>query len=251
MGKIEKVIRYISSCFMYLLAIGMFGNKAIFGGIILILAGTMLLPAIDNLIKNEPSLLNFLSNILGSLQTSAIILFVIAVIITPQPNKQLENLNSINDENNIITNYINNIDGTNKLENKIENKIENNNIENTNVINNNINDNATSTNANPGISSSNAQTDNGESSKTSSTSNSSTGTSSKQTSVPVSTTQSSYKNTDESTSQTYILNTSTKKFHRPSCGQASRISEENKQTYNGSRQSLIDKGYEPCKKCNP
>lgn len=50
---------------------------------------------------------------------------------------------------------------------------------------------------------------------------------------------------------TYILNTNTKKYHRPSCGSVSTIKESNKQTYEGTSEELDLKGYEPCKKCNP
>ena len=50
---------------------------------------------------------------------------------------------------------------------------------------------------------------------------------------------------------TYILNTSTKKFHYPSCSSVKQMSDKNKQTYTGSRDDLISQGYDPCKKCNP
>lgn len=50
---------------------------------------------------------------------------------------------------------------------------------------------------------------------------------------------------------TYILNTNTKKFHLSDCASVKRMSEKNKLTYEGSRQDVINKGYDPCKKCNP
>lgn len=50
---------------------------------------------------------------------------------------------------------------------------------------------------------------------------------------------------------TYILNTSTKKFHKPSCGSVKQMLDKNKQTYNGPRTSVINMGYSPCGKCNP
>ena len=50
---------------------------------------------------------------------------------------------------------------------------------------------------------------------------------------------------------TYIANKNTKKFHYPSCGSVSSMSEKNKWYYEGSRDELIDKGYVPCKRCNP
>lgn len=49
----------------------------------------------------------------------------------------------------------------------------------------------------------------------------------------------------------YILNTNSKKFHKPSCSSASSIKSENKEVYTGSRDDLIAQGYDPCKKCNP
>ena len=52
-------------------------------------------------------------------------------------------------------------------------------------------------------------------------------------------------------SSTYILNTNTKKFHLPSCSSAGDIKEKNKEEYSGSRDELITKGYDPCKRCNP
>ncbi|MBQ0111411.1 MAG: DNA/RNA non-specific endonuclease [Oscillospiraceae bacterium] len=50
---------------------------------------------------------------------------------------------------------------------------------------------------------------------------------------------------------TYILNTSTKKFHYASCSSAKQIADKNKSSFKGNRQNLISQGYEPCKKCNP
>lgn len=49
----------------------------------------------------------------------------------------------------------------------------------------------------------------------------------------------------------YILNTSSMKFHDPSCAGAAQISEHNRRNYHGSRESLLDMGYAPCKICNP
>lgn len=51
--------------------------------------------------------------------------------------------------------------------------------------------------------------------------------------------------------QTYILNINSKKFHLPTCSGAASIKEENRQEYTGTRQDLIDQGYEPCKTCDP
>lgn len=51
--------------------------------------------------------------------------------------------------------------------------------------------------------------------------------------------------------QMYILNKNTKKFHKPECSDAKKIKVKNKGEYTGSRQTLIDEGYEPCGNCNP
>ena len=50
---------------------------------------------------------------------------------------------------------------------------------------------------------------------------------------------------------TYVLNTSSKRFHDPSCSSVDSIKEYNKQEFTGSRQKLIDAGYLPCGECNP
>lgn len=52
-------------------------------------------------------------------------------------------------------------------------------------------------------------------------------------------------------SVTYVLNTNTMKFHYPECNSVSKISDRNKQTYEGSRNDLISQGYVPCGSCNP
>lgn len=50
---------------------------------------------------------------------------------------------------------------------------------------------------------------------------------------------------------TYILNTNTKKIHYPSCSSVGDIKAKNRDEFTGDRQELIDKGYSPCKRCNP
>lgn len=52
-------------------------------------------------------------------------------------------------------------------------------------------------------------------------------------------------------SATYILNTSSRKFHNPDCGNVASIKDANKQTYNGSRDDLVAQGYSPCGQCKP
>lgn len=47
---------------------------------------------------------------------------------------------------------------------------------------------------------------------------------------------------------TYILNTETEKFHKPSCGY---LPTANRKDSSESRESIIAQGYSPCKRCNP
>ncbi len=47
----------------------------------------------------------------------------------------------------------------------------------------------------------------------------------------------------------FVVNTSTKKFHKPSCSYAK--SSDNTKTVTGTRDSLINEGYAPCGKCKP
>lgn len=50
---------------------------------------------------------------------------------------------------------------------------------------------------------------------------------------------------------TYILNTSGKKFHRPNCSSVANMAPENKKEYTGKKADLIAQGYESCGRCNP
>ena len=56
---------------------------------------------------------------------------------------------------------------------------------------------------------------------------------------------------EDTTQASYVLNTNTKKFHLPSCSSVAKMKDSNKQSFTGTRQELIDKGYSPCGKCNP
>ncbi len=56
---------------------------------------------------------------------------------------------------------------------------------------------------------------------------------------------------DEGGGTTYILNTSSMKFHDPACSGAADIKESNRQVFTGSREELIDRGYSPCGRCKP
>lgn len=49
----------------------------------------------------------------------------------------------------------------------------------------------------------------------------------------------------------YILNTNTKKFHYSSCSSVKRMSQKNKSFYYGTRDEVIEMGYDPCGNCNP
>lgn len=49
----------------------------------------------------------------------------------------------------------------------------------------------------------------------------------------------------------YILNINTYKFHYPSCSSVEDMKENNKRSFNGTREELIELGYVPCKRCNP
>lgn len=51
--------------------------------------------------------------------------------------------------------------------------------------------------------------------------------------------------------ETFILNISSKKFHKEDCSGVKSMSETNKATYTGTRQDLIEDGYEPCGSCKP
>ncbi len=60
---------------------------------------------------------------------------------------------------------------------------------------------------------------------------------------------STFSSTTQTDTQTFIINTNTKKFHKPECDSAKKMSSSNKKTYKGSRESLISNGYSPCQKC--
>lgn len=51
--------------------------------------------------------------------------------------------------------------------------------------------------------------------------------------------------------ETYIVNTGTKTFHRPTCRYAEQIQASKRGEYQGARDDLTAEGYEPCKVCNP
>lgn len=64
--------------------------------------------------------------------------------------------------------------------------------------------------------------------------------------------ESNLSNEDTPTQEnTYILNTSSRKFHAANCSNVSSIKAENKETYTGSREDLIAQNYSPCGTCKP
>ena len=50
---------------------------------------------------------------------------------------------------------------------------------------------------------------------------------------------------------TYIANTSTGKFHKPSCASVSQMKNSNKRTYTCTRDEMLYMGYDPCQRCHP
>lgn len=62
-------------------------------------------------------------------------------------------------------------------------------------------------------------------------------------------TSSSSSNNEKSYS--YVLNKNTDKFHYSWCSSVNQMKEKNKVYFNGTRTEAINKGYAPCKNCNP
>lgn len=52
-------------------------------------------------------------------------------------------------------------------------------------------------------------------------------------------------------SRHYVLNTNSMKFHDPDCPSTKRISDKNRKDYQGTRDELLDQGYDPCGNCDP
>ena len=52
-------------------------------------------------------------------------------------------------------------------------------------------------------------------------------------------------------SVTYVLNTNTHKFHRPDCASVKDMNSWNREDYKGTREELVQEGYEPCGACSP
>lgn len=49
--------------------------------------------------------------------------------------------------------------------------------------------------------------------------------------------------------ETFIVNTNTKKFHLPGCSSVSDMKKENRQKVKSTKQEMIRKGYSPCQNC--
>ena len=49
----------------------------------------------------------------------------------------------------------------------------------------------------------------------------------------------------------YVLNKSSKKFHEVWCDGAQSMKQKNRKDFTGTREEVIQMGYQPCKKCNP
>ena len=58
-------------------------------------------------------------------------------------------------------------------------------------------------------------------------------------------------NADGEVIRDYVLNIGRMRFHYPNCSSVGQMSDKNKQEYTGSREDLIDQGYQPCGSCNP
>ncbi len=50
---------------------------------------------------------------------------------------------------------------------------------------------------------------------------------------------------------TFILNTNTKRFHKPTCNSVQEMKAKNRKEFFGTRDELIEQGYIPCGRCNP
>ena len=57
--------------------------------------------------------------------------------------------------------------------------------------------------------------------------------------------------TDNGEGSDYVLNTNTKKFHKPTCESVFDMREKNKKEVFSTREGIIAQGYEPCGKCKP
>ncbi len=54
-----------------------------------------------------------------------------------------------------------------------------------------------------------------------------------------------------SRSTTYVINTKTGKFHRPECESVQDMKANNREESSGTREELLEQGYQPCGRCKP
>lgn len=64
-------------------------------------------------------------------------------------------------------------------------------------------------------------------------------------------TQTDYYEEEESEDHTYILNTNTMKYHKPTCSGVQDMNPANRKKFSGNRKELEKRGYEPCGRCRP
>lgn len=57
--------------------------------------------------------------------------------------------------------------------------------------------------------------------------------------------------TEHADKDTYIVNTNTGRFHKPSCTSVKQMKESNRLERTTTRDELISEGYEPCRNCKP
>lgn len=58
-------------------------------------------------------------------------------------------------------------------------------------------------------------------------------------------------NQEGASSNTYVINTNTRKFHRPDCSSVADTKQKNRKETKDDRETLIQQGYSPCSRCNP
>lgn len=51
--------------------------------------------------------------------------------------------------------------------------------------------------------------------------------------------------------RSYVLNTASRRFHKPGCSAVEKMAEKNKETVTASRDDLIEQGFVPCTRCRP
>lgn len=50
---------------------------------------------------------------------------------------------------------------------------------------------------------------------------------------------------------TYILNKSSKRFHKPTCSSVEEMKPKNRAEFYGTREEAMERGYVPCGRCKP